>query len=258
MIELLSTHECGVSGNSNEVPFCVSQKGEKGDMHEKPEKRDVVNDINPEGGHDDEKTADMSNVREDVHEKPEKRANIDSNLDFDLDSECDEAKYNVNNAVKTQLYEIDSKPMIKSLGEAVFENTLGKVSGKHRVHEKPGMRTVMDDIFDAVMLNMKYKAGIKAHQGRELIMHEKLQTRNGMIKTTPKAKYDVNNAVIKSLGEAAFEMRMLKTNPKYKNVNLDIIDAAMFNKKHEAGIQVNPKGKNNAVTPIEDPSTVQW
>jgi hypothetical protein len=52
---------------------------------------------------------------------------------------------------------------------------------------------------------------------------------------------------------------------------------AMFNKKHEAGIQVhqggetnmfeeaetrilktNPKGKNNAATPIEDPNTVQW
>jgi hypothetical protein len=45
-------------------------------MHEKPEKRDVVNDINPEGRHDDEKTAD---VREDVHEKPEKRDNIESN-----------------------------------------------------------------------------------------------------------------------------------------------------------------------------------
>ena len=33
------------------------------DMHEKPEKRDVVDNINPEGKHDAEKQ---------VHEKPEK------------------------------------------------------------------------------------------------------------------------------------------------------------------------------------------
>ena len=38
------------------------------DMHEKPEKRDVVDDINPEGGHNDEKTVGMQ-----VHERPEKR-----------------------------------------------------------------------------------------------------------------------------------------------------------------------------------------
>jgi hypothetical protein len=38
------------------------------DMNEKPEKRDVVDDINPEGMHNDEKTVEMQ-----VHEKPEKR-----------------------------------------------------------------------------------------------------------------------------------------------------------------------------------------
>jgi hypothetical protein len=46
----------------------VSQKGKRGDMHEKPEKRDVVDDINPEGKHDDKKT-----VENHVQEKPEKR-----------------------------------------------------------------------------------------------------------------------------------------------------------------------------------------
>jgi hypothetical protein len=38
------------------------------DIHEKPEKRDVVDDINPEGKHNDEK-----NVEKQVHEKPEER-----------------------------------------------------------------------------------------------------------------------------------------------------------------------------------------
>jgi hypothetical protein len=37
-------------------------------MHEKPEKRDVVDDINPEGEHNDEKTVETQE-----HEKPEKR-----------------------------------------------------------------------------------------------------------------------------------------------------------------------------------------
>jgi hypothetical protein len=39
----------------------------------------------------------------------------------------------------------------------------------------------------------RYEAGIKAHQGRELIMHEKLETRKGMIRITTKAKYAMNN-----------------------------------------------------------------
>jgi hypothetical protein len=54
-----------------------------------------------------------------------------------------EVKYDVNNAVKTQSYEINSKPMIKALGETVFENTLGKTSGKHRVHEKPDISQIL-------------------------------------------------------------------------------------------------------------------
>jgi hypothetical protein len=56
----------------------VCLRRERGDMHEKPEKRDVVDNINPEGGHDNEKTAD-------VHEKPEKRDDINSNFDFNFD-----------------------------------------------------------------------------------------------------------------------------------------------------------------------------
>jgi hypothetical protein len=47
-------------------------------MHKKPEKRDVVNDINPEGGCDNKKTVD-------VQEKPVKRNDIDANFDFDTE-----------------------------------------------------------------------------------------------------------------------------------------------------------------------------
>jgi hypothetical protein len=66
MNELLSAQECGVSGNSNEVPVCVSQQGEKGDIHEKPEERDVMTNINPEGRYDEGKMVEK-------HKQPEKR-----------------------------------------------------------------------------------------------------------------------------------------------------------------------------------------
>jgi hypothetical protein len=50
-------------------------------MHKKPEKRNVVDETNPEGGYNNEKIAD-------VQEKPEKRDDIDvnSNLNFDPDA----------------------------------------------------------------------------------------------------------------------------------------------------------------------------
>jgi hypothetical protein len=66
--ELLSAHECEVVDNFSELPFCVSQKSERGDMHEEAEKREVVDDINSEGEHNNEKTVETQE-----HEKPEKR-----------------------------------------------------------------------------------------------------------------------------------------------------------------------------------------
>ena len=195
----------------------------------------------------------------------------------------------------------NSKSVIKSLGEAVFENILDKVLDKHRVHEEPGMRAVMDyiidatilnidqkpgprdgtlktspkyknvnvDIIDAVRFNKEYEADIQVH--REINVFKELEMR--MLKTTLKCKYDKNankdeksemadiiNAVMLNTeyedgiqvhqgGEINMfeeaEMRMLKTNPKYKNVYVDIIAAAMFNKKHEAGIQVHQGGEIN-------------
>ena len=82
--------------------------------------------------------------------------------------------------------ENNPEPVSKFLGEAAFENSLDKDCGKHRVHEKPGMRALIADITDAVMPNMVHEANIKDYQGRKLIMHEKPEPRDGMLKTKPK------------------------------------------------------------------------
>jgi hypothetical protein len=68
VIELPSAHNCEVLDNFDELPFCVSQTGERGDMHEEAEKRDVVDNTNLEGEHNDEKTVETQE-----HKKSEKR-----------------------------------------------------------------------------------------------------------------------------------------------------------------------------------------
>jgi hypothetical protein len=67
MIELPSTLDCEVLNNFDELPFCVPQKSEKGDMHEEAKKRDGVDDTKLEGEHKDKKTVEMQE-----HEKPER------------------------------------------------------------------------------------------------------------------------------------------------------------------------------------------
>jgi hypothetical protein len=53
------------------------------DMHKKAEKRDMVDDANPEGKHDDEKTVETQ-----VHEKPEKSGvMVDINPEGQYDDE---------------------------------------------------------------------------------------------------------------------------------------------------------------------------
>jgi hypothetical protein len=84
------------------------------------------------------------------------------------------------------------KPRIKSFGAVVFKNFFDKDSGKHRVHEKPEIRSVMVDIIDASMLDMEYEAGARVHQGRELNMNEKPELREGMLETNLKGKHDDN------------------------------------------------------------------
>ena len=127
----------------------------------------------------------------------------------------------------------NSKPVIKFLGEADFENILGKVLGKHRVHEKPGMRAVMDDIIDAIMLNMDEKPG----------------PRDGTLKTNPKYK-NVNMDIIDAV--------MLD---KEYEAGIQVHQGGEINMFEEAEtrmLKTNPKGKNNVAIPIEDPNTVPW
>jgi hypothetical protein len=70
-------------------------------MHEKPETRDVVDDVNPEGGRDNEKTMD-------VQKKPEKKDDINSNfnVDFNADLEYNE---DVMETVEMQMNERPGK-----------------------------------------------------------------------------------------------------------------------------------------------------
>jgi hypothetical protein len=153
-------------------------------------------------------------------EKPGMRAVMDDIVNATILDMKHVAKYYVNNAVETQLYEIDSKPMIKS--------------GKHKAHEKSVMRAVTGDIINA-------------------IMDEKPGSRDGTLNTKHKnVNMDIIDAVLLdkkyeadiNMFEEA-EMRMLKTNLKYKSVNVDTIDAVLFNKKYEAGLQVHQGGETN-------------
>jgi hypothetical protein len=172
-----------------------------------------------------------------VHEKPENNHKV---------------KYDKNNAVKTQMYEKpelkdgmlknNSKPVIKSLGEAAFEKPLDKDCGKYRAHEKPGTRVVIADITDTVMSDMVHKASIEDYQDRKLNMDEKPEPRDGMLKFNPKE--------IQMFKEP--EMRMLKTTLKGtydRNVNMDhVMDKKPemnVNVKYEAGIEVHQAGEIN-------------
>ena len=63
----------------------------------------------------------------------------------------------------------------------------------------------MDHVMDEkpeMNVNVVYEAGIQGHQAGEINMFEEAVT------------------------------RILKTNPKYKNMKVDIIDAAMFNAEY--------------------------
>ena len=144
-----------------------------------------------------------------------------------------------------------NKSVIKLFGDTVFEKTLDKDPGKDKVHEKPEkrdvvvyinpedvhMNNVMDEIFNTGMFNTKYEfvvvdikdvgmrnmeyeadsinteVGIEAYRGRKLSMHE--------------------------------QPEMLKTNPKCKNMNVDITNGVMFVKEYEADTQDHQDGEIN-------------
>jgi hypothetical protein len=69
------------------------------------------------------------------------------------------------------------------------------------------------EIIDAAMLNTEYEAGIKVHQGRELIRYEKPETRDEML--------DMNEK------------------PETRAVMVDTTDAVRLDMEYEAGIKVH-------------------
>ena len=96
------------------------------------------------------------------------------------------------------------------------------------MHEEPETRAMMVDTTEAVRFDMNYEASIKNYRGRRLIMNEKSEPRDGMLKTNSKS-------LIKSLGEVAFENildRVLDKNgdhekPGMRAVMDDIFDATI-------------------------------
>jgi hypothetical protein len=101
-------------------------------MHEKPEKRDVVEDTNPEGKHYDEKTEETQ-----VHEKP-----VKSDVIVDINPK---GKYDNEKKGEKQLYE---KPEKRDV--IVHINTKGeydeKKTVKEHLYEKPEKMDVVADI----------------------------------------------------------------------------------------------------------------
>jgi hypothetical protein len=81
--------------------------------YEKPEKRDVMIDINPKGKFDEDVNVDTR---------------VDENNEEKLSSHSRRSSKGLG------------EPVIKFFGEAVFKNSLDKDPGKDKVHEKPETR----------------------------------------------------------------------------------------------------------------------
>jgi lysine/ornithine N-monooxygenase len=247
-------------------------QGRKLIMYEKPEPRDGMLKTNPK----------YKNMTVDI---------IDAVM-FNTEYEAD---IQVHRDREINMFKEHEMKMLKTTPKGKYDKN---VNMDHVMDEKPEMT----DIIDAVMLNTEYEDDIQVHQGGEINMFEEAETR--MLKTNPKHKnvnVDIINAVkfnkeyeadiqvhrdreINMFKEP--EIRMLKITPKGKDDKnvmdkkpemTDIINAVILNTEYEASIQVhqdgetnmfeeaktrmlktNPKGKNNAAIPIEDPNTVQW
>ena len=123
------------------------------------------------------------------------------------------------------------EPVDKTLGDAAFQN-------KDKVHEKPETRPVMVDITGAAVLNTKYEASIKVHQGRELNRYEKPEKREMMIKfcVDTVLKNTLDKDPDKDTGHKKLEKRdvVVCINPEdvcMNNVMDDIINTGMLNTK---------------------------
>jgi hypothetical protein len=140
-----------VTSSSNPGPHSgdeLMMKSEE-DMHEKPEKRDEVDNTNPEGKHDDEK------VEKQLYEKPGKRNMM---VDINTEGEYDEEK-----TVRKQLYE---KPEKKDLvadinSEGKYDyNNLVENDREHfikgdRFEDTEGMRTLKELGMRVAMMRMR-------------------------------------------------------------------------------------------------------
>jgi hypothetical protein len=189
----------------------------------------------------------------------------------------------------------NSDPATKYLGDIAYETILDKDPGKDKVHEKPETNHKVKYDKNNAMKTQMYekpepKDGMLKNNPKESKMFEEPEMR--MLKTTLKGTYDKNVNVDRVMDkkpemnvnveyEASIQVHQageinvfeeaktgtLKTNLKYKNVNVDIIDDIMFNTEYKAGIQVyqgeevnmfegaetrmlktKPKGKNNVAT----------
>jgi hypothetical protein len=109
------------------------------------------------------------------------------------------------------------------------EQDLQPGAREDKVHKKPEMRTVMVDIFDAVMLKSVGDAVpeniFDKDPGKDK-MYKKPELRDGMLETNPKCKYDDDKEV---------NVR----NTKKKDVMFNIINAVMLNTEYKAGVKVH-------------------
>jgi hypothetical protein len=92
----------------------------KDKVHEKPEKRDVVVNINPEGKHAED--VNVGNMNNGVDENNAKKLSRQS--------------------IRTPMGE----PVIEFFGDTAFENALDKDPGKDKVHKKPEKRDMVVNI----------------------------------------------------------------------------------------------------------------
>jgi hypothetical protein len=120
----------------------------------------------------------------------------------------------------------------------------------------PKYKNVNVDIINAIKFNKEYGADRQVHRDREINMFEEPEMR--MLKTTPKGKDDKN--VMDKKPETTDVINAVILNTEYEastQVHQDD-ETNMFEEAETRMLKTNPKGKNNAVIPIEDPNTVQW
>ena len=128
-----------------------------------------------------------------------------------------------------------------------------KEDEKRMLKTNPKYKNVNVDIINSVKFNKEYGADSQLHRDREINMFEESEMR--MLKTTPKGKDDKN--VMDKKPEITDIINALILNTEYK-ASIQDGETNMFEEAETRMLKTNPKGKNNAAIPIEEPNTVQW